>query len=145
MSAITDFVAQNVWMWPLVSALVTLVFGALAKSGNPTVKAVFDVFSALGIDAPKLIAALRSLFAKEPAVVKCYMPYLGQHRAIRGAVCELPYGHEGQHQQKGAHWDDVAKKDPPSLTLRAGSATVGGAAPSSDVFVRQPFRMSVDS
>lgn len=65
MSAITDFVLANAWLWPLVSALVTLVFGALAKSENPTAKALFDVFSALGIDAPKLLGALRSLFAKK--------------------------------------------------------------------------------
>lgn len=65
MSAITDFVLANAWLWPLVSALVTLVFGALAKSDNPTAKALFDVFSALGIDAPKLITALKSLFAKK--------------------------------------------------------------------------------
>lgn len=65
MSAITDFVLANAWLWPLVSVLVTLVFGALAKSENPTVKAVFDLVSALGIDAPKLLGALRSLFAKK--------------------------------------------------------------------------------
>lgn len=65
MSAITDFVLANAWLWPLVSALVTLVFSALAKSENPTVKAVFDLVSALGIDAPKLLGALRSLFAKK--------------------------------------------------------------------------------
>lgn len=65
MPAITDFILANAWLWPLVSALVTLVFGALAKSESPTVKAVFDVFSALGIDAPKLLGALKELFAKK--------------------------------------------------------------------------------
>jgi anaerobic C4-dicarboxylate transporter len=66
MSAITDFVLANAWwLWPIVSAFVTFAFSALAKSDSPAAKAAFDAFSALGIDAPKLLGALKALFAKK--------------------------------------------------------------------------------